>query len=176
MTQSRSQWLRKAIKKILLPELERLGFECRPLNQDEKQYREAIVSMPFGRHFRKMSEGGHVLEIEMGKRDSSQFRICFGFFPNEGVFGESEWDRGIHYPVETARVNEVSRQIFLGRKGTKGADFRVWYWPWQKPKKEDYEKLVQDVVELLPQIDAALNTGTIGPNIYSVDVSKFRKN
>jgi hypothetical protein len=175
MTQSRSQWLRNAIKKILLPELEKLGFECRPLNSDEKQFREALIALPFGRHFRKVPEGGHVLEIETGKRDTSQFRICFGFFPNEGVIGESEWDKGVYYPIENARVNEVSRQMFFGRRGTKGADFRVWYWPWQKQKKEDYDKLVQEVVKFLPQIEVALNAGRFGPNIYVVDLPKFKK-
>ena len=158
MNKNRSQWLRKAIKRLLLPKLKELGFEQRPLYDLERESRELVVSFPFGRHFRQVQNGVEIIEVQMWGGGWAEFRVTFGLFPAVGIYGDSAWDKGVHYSIDEAELSVLPIHMDLCRRGTKGGFFRIWYWPWQTPKPHDYERLVMDVVALLPQVDEALKT------------------
>jgi hypothetical protein len=143
-----------------------MGFEQHAL-PDCVVSHEIIASWPFGRLIRPAGDGNHLVEIQLADYGQAAFRINFGFFPDQGVptilGGTALIDNDmVHSLLKFYELKPASRFRWY---------FGMRYWPWQKPKKADYDKLIKDVILMLPQIDRTLKDGTIGPNVRTCETS-----
>jgi len=144
--------MRKAIKRHLLPALERLGFtgtsskfqRLLPESQD-------LLAIQYFKY------GGSFI-LEFGRRERGSLHTGWGpVVPEEKL-------EVIYLPVtlrgrlqETEAETEAEADILFA-----GFSFRDF-----GEEVDTYDKLAKRVAGLLPQIDAWLSTGAKGPNVHT---------
>ena len=161
-------WLKDSVTKQCLPALTRLGFTQHRL--DKSFSAEERFVLPWASFTRARADGDvDLVLIRLSKRGLAECSICFGVIPAAGVMVE-----GRHFPPEHCWPgwgNRVEYDLLPYKPGFFSFDipsFRVRLWPWQIPQESDYEKLVQQMTSYLPELDAALSHGTIGPHIRKI--------
>jgi hypothetical protein len=158
--------LLQAVRTQLLPLFLRNGFTVAPLTNDREPVdRELIASHPLGRLRRWREDGSGVDLVEINfSRDRRAFRLQAGVAPAQGVRGYL----GV-CPAEDALVGWLDQFFEMYASPTWRRWFKVRRWPWgPAPRHEDYEKLARDVGNLLPEVEAALRDGHVGPHIRRV--------
>jgi hypothetical protein len=156
----------------MLPALIERRFVVAPLVLDEPYDRELLVQQPLGRLLRPRADGVDHVQIELAPYTRPAFRLSAGVAPKEGVVGAFG-------PVAAEDVcPSWLKEFFEMTPGARVTTyFSVRRWPWQPaPIEPDYEQLVLRVVGLLPELEAALREGRLGPNtrrIASIGIQIF---
>lgn len=159
----RRKWLLESIESLLLPELERRGFQRVPLTPEEARG-ELRIAFPFGRLRREGPRGFELVEIQLDKYGSPVFRLNLGVVPFDGVEHklvgrippEDVW---LHYLGHTYEMYQVRwrRKWFSARR-----------LPWSDVSKADYQDLVGRVVSLIPEIEALFRDGELGKHLREI--------
>jgi len=140
--------MRKAIKRYLLPALERLGFtgtsskfqRLLPESQD-------LLAIQYHKY------GGSFI-LEFGRRERGSLHASWG-----AVVPEEKLEV-IYLPVTMrARLQETEVEADDGFAGFSFRDFGE--------DENKYDNLAKRLAGLLPQIDAWLSTGAKGPNVHT---------
>jgi hypothetical protein len=155
-----------AVKLHLLPRLLASGFHLAPLAKSgEDLDRELVASLPLGRLRRRRDDGAgfDLVEIDFDRRRPA-FRLTAGVAPAGGVATFA----GSSAP-EDALVGWLDQFFEMYANPTWRRWFGIWRWPWQTvPTRIDYEQLVKSVCTLLPEVEAALQNGRLGPHMRLV--------
>jgi len=166
-TKTRTQQLRDAVKRLLIPYILSRGF------QEDK--REIFKPDPYG-HLRRrfMRWNGKTLEllnIQFDKHGWPKFVLNFGIVPPEGVNTPFEYVKQtdadlVHLPV-SARLYSSNRYLM------RWFGFPLIRVPLiRDPTAED---IVRRAIRLFPQVEAWLREGKVGPNVrvhYRVSLGK----
>lgn len=163
-SKNEKQWLRQAIQIYLLPEFKAKGFKVIPLSAEDARSREFRVAFPFGQLRRIAPQGFEIIEIQLDKPGRAAFRINFGIAPNEGI----EHAIGGHIPQEKIAVHYLEHYYEVYQCRMLMRWFSLSHWPWRTIEQSDYEKLVQKVVGLIPEMEEALVSGKCGSHIREV--------
>lgn len=151
----------------MVPEFAKKNFETVMLHSSEKHPidRELIASMPFGLLRRRTDRGIEQVEINLSAHGRAGFNINLGVVPLAGI----ESSMG-HIEAERVLVTWLDCYFVLCARRRFFTPFLVRR-PWlsRRPITEaDYDRLVDQVVALLPEIDQALSDKKIGPHIRRV--------
>ncbi|HJR23511.1 MAG TPA: hypothetical protein VJ822_17890 [Dongiaceae bacterium] len=160
MAGSQRQWLRKAIKRHLLPAFEQRGFSIVPLSDAELSDRENRSTFPFGRLRRANSRAFEVVEIQLAPYGDPALRLNVGVVPNEGY--TFSWG---HAAAEDFPVTGLQDFYVLYPSPRTRRWFKVRRWPWTKVIEADYDTLVKGIVDLIPEVEQIFNDGTSGPHV-----------
>lgn len=165
------KWLIASLEAILLPELERRGFQRAPLAGEDARG-EMAIGFPFGRMRRETAAGLELVEIQLDKRRLPAFRLNLGIAPEGGI----QHPLTGHVPQDEIWVHYLPRywEVYASRWTSHGLPFtRRWFaarrWPGAVPARADYDALVQRVVMLLPHVERALREQAPGPHVREVD-------
>ena len=159
MAGSERQWLRKAVKKHLLPVFEQRGFAIVPLGDEELRDRDNRLTFPFGRLRRASSGVFEVVEVQLDQYDAA-LRINIGVVPKEGF--TFSWG---HAPGEDFPVTGLQDFHVLYPSPRTRRWFKVRRWPWTKVTEPDYVTLVKGIVDLVPEVEQVFKDGTCGPHV-----------
>jgi hypothetical protein len=158
------RWLVNAIRAQLLPEFTRHGFEIVPLPKTKygPTDREFVANHPFGLLRRQCARGFEQVEIHLASREGAAFSLGIGVIPIagiQGIFG--------HIAADEALVTWLEEFFILYSRPRSFKPFAVRRWRWSKREVSeiDYQALVGQVVELLPEVEQALSQGKAGPHI-----------
>jgi hypothetical protein len=162
MAGNRRQWLRKAIQSRLLPAFEQRGFALMPLSDWELHDGESRSAFPFGHLQRAASRGWDTVEIQMARYDAA-FSLNIGIVPKEG----GTFASGYAGP-EAFRVTWLEEWFELYRWPRFWWPFALCRWPGRTVTAADYDTLIMSVVDLIPEVEAALKDGTCGPHVRRV--------
>lgn len=156
----KTQELRDAVKKLLVPHIESCGFAP----DTRRVYNPDPFRHLFFRFMRKYGEKLELLEIQFDKYGRPKFVINLGVVPSQGVDYY-----GYHYAQENAGIAHLPQWARLCTRRFWG---RSWFgYPFlriplvRNPSAED---IVQEAIRLLPQAEAWLREGIRGPNIALV--------
>ena len=157
------RWLLANLRSILVPELVRRGFEVVPLDDADAKSPEMRSALPFGRLRRAGPNGVELVEIQLDKHGWPAFRLNFGNVPLEGIQGRVGWiearDVSVHY---------LTRHYGLYHSRFFASWFAVSNWIGRAETEADYKALMQDVIALLPEVEATLATGVPGRHVRVV--------
>lgn len=152
----------EAVRTQLLPTLLQNGFSVAPLVTDRGPVdRELAASLPLGRLRRRREDaiGVDLVEIALA-RHRNAFRLSVGVAPAKGV----RTFTGL-WPAEDVLVGWLDEFFEMYASPTWRRWFSVRRWPWQAaPSQEDHEQLAREVSSLLPELEAALRQGRVGPH------------
>jgi hypothetical protein len=169
------RWLIEAIRKRLLPEFGRRGFELVPIAKDRPTDRELIVNFPFGTLRRPVTNGFELVDIQLGAHGDAAFRLLAGFSPQGGM----DTFNG-HFAAEDVLIGwldeffEVYERPRLWAYFPSLAYFSVRRWRSSRITPEDYDHLVDRVAGLIPEIETALKDDTCGPHVRRVRIQHPR--
>ncbi len=158
------QWLKKAIKRELIPAFKQLGFKEYPLPDDSKNIKSMVIGYPFGILRRNSPKGIDILEIEFDMPGRFGFRFCFATVP----------DKGYKHPIAgLIAIENIIVSISLKHyfEAYQSRFFRKWFsllnWPGKEINEADYELLIKKVIEkIIPEIEEVFKTGKVGPHIH----------
>ena len=154
------------VRKKLIPEIEQRYFTLIPWRKEGPACdREFLITSPFGEFEREGSGGLEKIEIQFHPYNVA-FRLNFGVVPPEGqdTFGG-------HLAQREIIVGWLDMHYSLCPKPKPNSWFSVRRRFYQKPTtNDDYEKLVDYTVSLLPEIDQVLASGVPGPHTWRVDI------
>ena len=141
--------MRKALKKVLLPELNRIGFTGTSSNFQRRSTENLdLLSIQYWKH-----GGQFILEFARSKRGA--LNTSWGEVVQEENIGVAHI-----FPLQRARLQqtlEASEELF---RGFKFSGFG------EDPAK--YIALAHEVASLLPQVNAWLESGAAGENIHTL--------
>ena len=164
---TKTQQLRDAVKRLLIPYILSRGF------QEDK--REIWKHDPYGhqtkRFLRNYAGRLELVEIQFDKHGRAKFMINMGVVPPEGV----EY-YGCHYTHDEATIGGLPLEARLyssNRYLMRWFGFPLIRIPLiRDPSAED---IVRRAIRLFPQVEAWLREGKVGPNVrvhYRVPVGK----
>lgn len=163
MSSPEINWLKESIRALLLPELQRRGFELVPLAPDERRS-EIGTAFPFGRLRRLGSDGFELVEIQLDKRGRAAFRLNLGVAPPSGV----QHPITGHIAQEDVWVSYLDHSYELYERPL----FRKWFSIPRRqgavPTKDDYLDLVRKVVDLIPEVEELFREGKCGSHMREV--------
>ena len=159
MAGNQRQWLRKAIKRHLLPVFEQRGFSIVPLSDAELSDRGNRSALPFGRLRRASSRGFEVVEVQIAPYDPA-LRLNIGVVPKEGF--TFSWG---HAPAEEFPVTGLQDFYVLYPSPWTRRWFKVRRWPWTKVTEADYDTLFKCIAYLIPDVEQVFKYGTCGPHV-----------
>jgi hypothetical protein len=161
------RWLIDAIRAQLFPEFARMGFENAPLPKSHGGIvdRGYLVTHPFGLLRRNGVRGLEQIEIHLAPRGRAAFSISIGVIPLAGIEGILG-----HIKTEDALVTWLEDFFVLYSRPRSFKPFSVHrsWWSKRERTQQEYEALVQQVGDLLPEVEGALAYGTVGPHIRKV--------
>jgi hypothetical protein len=157
-------WLVERIERLLIPELERLGYIRVPLTAEERRS-EIATAFPFGRLRRPGPQGSEIIEIQLDKHGRASFRLNLGIAPQEGIVDPYAG----HIPPEDIWVHYLPSSYELLQSQVLWRWFSVSRWPWTRATSADYEKLVQEVVRLIPEIETLFRDRKPGAHMRYVN-------
>jgi hypothetical protein len=134
-----------------------------PLSGEDARSPEIKSAFPFGRLRRPAPSGLEIVEIQLEKRGAHAFRLNFGIAPAGGI----EHVAG-HVAQEDIWVHYLDRSYAAYQWPAFRRWFSVWHWPGAAVSEADYEKLVDSVVKLIPEVERALRDGELGPHIKRI--------
>ena len=141
--------MRSALKKVLLPELSRMGFTGTGSNFQRRSAQSLdLLSVQYWKH-----GGQFILEFARGKRGA--LKTSWGDVVQEEAIGVAHIS-----PLQRARLQqtlETTEELF---RGFKFSGFG------EDPAK--YTALANEVASLLPQVNAWLESGAAGENIHTL--------
>ena len=154
----------ESIKKRLVPEFESRGFTAVPSTAEDKRG-EIGAAFPFGRMQRRGPRGLETIEIQLDKRGGASFRLNVGLVPADGVVDAHAG----HIPANRVWVQYLPESYELLQSPRLWKWFSVTRWPWKRITSAHYDKLVNDVVKLMPEIEGFFRDGKPGPHMRYVD-------
>jgi hypothetical protein len=138
--------MRKALKKVLFPELRNLGFSGNGWDFQRASGTLDLLSVQFGKY------GGEFI-LEAARRARGDFHASWGeVFPETGITVAHT------PPSDRARLHDPS-----STEGLRGFSFSAF-----GDDPAEYEALAKHVAELLPQLDVWLNTGNASAHVRSL--------
>lgn len=158
-------WMVEAVVELLLPAVEKMGFE-HVSPRDSKNYnREYLLAFPVGTFRRRTPDGVDMVEPHFFGRD--KFSIDTARIPLEGIN-----TRAGQIPAEDCMIAWGSSWFELYQHPLLKLPFAVrWNWG-RPPARADYEKVVGEAVGYLPEIEVALSNGTAGPHVRYVEIKR----
>jgi len=163
MKKSRSQELRAAVKELLVPHIQSLGF-----GEDSREiWKQDAYGHLFCKFLRWNGNRMELLNIQFDKHGRAKFVLNFGVVPPDGV----EY-YGHHCAQQDATVGHLHQQarLYAGNRFTmRWFGFPLLRLPLlRSPTSPD---IVHRAIRLFPQVDAWLKDGIVGPNVRVLDIS-----
>lgn len=155
------------LRRTLIPELMRHGFELVPLSGDDARSTEIRRSFPFGRLRRKADYGYEQVELQLDKYGKAAFRLNAGIIPFDGITY-----RVCHIMPEEVWVHYLESYFAVYQTPSIRRWFRPSRWPWERLDEVNVDKLLEAVVGMLPEIDRALRDGCCGRHIKRIGAQK----
>ena len=149
-----------SIKRLLIPEFERLGFSVVPLSGDDLASADIRRSFPFGRLQRKRKSGLESIEIQLDKNGFAACRFNIGVVPIDGIHVNN-----IFINAEDVWVHYLNKYYAMYSIPIFRRWFTVNYWFGSKPNQIDFDKLVQQIIHLIPEVEKVLAEQKIGKHI-----------
>jgi hypothetical protein len=166
------RWLVASLKRLLIKELECRGFVNVPLSQEELNGdREFRLVMPFGRFRREGSNGIDLVEVQLASYGRPKFRLNVGVVPLEGVLGLY----GEKISAEEVWVHWLDKYFELYGGYWLRSWFAVRRWPWKKITRKNYDDLVTEVLEFMPEVEHGLKLGVAGSHMRTQNMKKFHQ-
>ncbi len=174
----RRDLLEENVRTHLLPALTKLGFEAAPMDvHDRPVDREFLRSFPsWGSLIRVREPVVDRVEIQFSTYGRAAFRINATPVPKEGMMtagghrtAEELHGGGLHDHFETHARPWLRPGLRAIGLEPLGGWFSVWHWPYRSPTRDNYEKLVLRVVDLLPELESALREGRMGPHMRRLE-------
>lgn len=169
MRKTPGQLLRASLKRILVPALLARGFVLTPYSGEDANSRATKIYFPFGKFWRRSSDGDDLLVIQIDKYGPPSFSLSFGVVPDEQPVVEAP-DPSVLSNAKSAFWPgwlEVGYDLCSFPYFLRG--FRVEWWQGKKQDTAGYDELVQGVVKLLPEVDDALVYDRCGRHIRRFD-------
>jgi len=172
----RKSFLVESVRKLLLPELIQRGFQTWVETQRDPENPKYRGSFPFPRLVRFRESATDQVQIQFSSYQRAAFRINACAVPKEGMMtvggyktAEEAVALGVHNLMTHARpwLRPAMRKLGLEPLGEW---FSVWRWPYQSVTQSDYERLVQRAVDVLPELEAALRGGKLGPCVRRIEM------
>jgi hypothetical protein len=161
-------WLIQSLRTHLLPVLIKQGFEAAPPVHRGPVDREVVLGFPsWGRLIRARESGVDLIEIQFARYRRAAFRINVGVAPKEGMMTLTG-----HWRAEDVHVhwlNEFFEMYALSR-------WRIWFSVrhllYRSRTQGDYDKLALRVAGLVPELEAVLREGKLGPHMRRVVIPR----
>ncbi len=163
----------ESVRRHVLQAIIQQGFTVAPRRvQQGPVDRKSVGIYPFEQMQRARPDGGvDLIGIQFMTYQRAAFRINACAVPKEGMMtagghktAEECIALGVHDLETHARPWLRSVLKALGLEPL-GAWFSLPLWWFRSPKQTDYDKLALRVVGLLPEVDAALREGELGPHM-----------
>jgi len=165
------RWLVEAIRRRLLPELLRRGFESVPAPKAGPADWEALFDFPFGRWRRRGPRGVEIVEVQLLSYGRAAFRLIFGVPPAEGLRPFNGAFAAEDVPGWLDEYYELYQHPSLWAWLPYLAYFSIKPWQKRSPEKDDYEALVTRMLPLLSEVDRALQRDGCGPHVRRVRIN-----
>jgi hypothetical protein len=165
--------LLESVRQHVLPAIIQQGFTVAPHRvQQGPVDRKSVGIYPFEQMQRARPDGGvDLVGIQFMTYQRAAFRINACAVPKQGMMtagGHKTTEEcialGVH-DLETHARPWLRPFLKALRLEPLGAWFSLPFWWFRSPKQTDYDKLALRVVGLLPEVDAALREGELGPHM-----------
>jgi hypothetical protein len=161
------QWMRSSIKRILIPEIMRLGYDSLPLSIEDKNDRECTSAFPFGKYGKIF--GGDMLQVEpeiVRPFGVPELRVSFARFPNHPFILTGPLGEALIQPQDVWSSFITDQSYALFRKPSRMKPFGLSWWARRSATQNDYDELVLYVSSNLYQLEDALMFERLGPNVH----------
>jgi len=166
-TNERRELLIGSLRTHLLPVFLKEGFEVAPLPGRGPIDRELVLSLPLGRLRRLRGAGIDLIEVDFAKYRRAAFRIAAGIAPKEGMMTYTG-----HWPAEDVFVGWLNEFFMMYASPHWRRWFSVWHRPHRSPTQSDYDKLAEQVVGYVPELELALREGRLGPHVQRIVIPR----
>jgi len=112
-----------------------------------------------------------LVEIDFARHRRAAFRINAGVAPKDGLMTLTG-----HWPAQDLYVEWLNEFFVMYAYPRWRIWFSVWRWPGRSPSQQDYDKLALRVAGFLPELEAALREGRVGPHVRKVMIPRTRQN